>query len=224
MRRAADDCGVTVATGDTKVVARGQCDGMYVNTSGIGEAIAGFDLDPRRIKAGDVILTSGTLGDHGAAVLSVRGGINIENGPASDTAPVHRLVLAAQALAAHVRFMRDPTRGGIASILNESVAGLDCGILLHEESMPLSVGTRAVCAMLGLDPLHVASEGRVVLFCAPEAAKSILKSWRAMPEGCGAAAIGIVTGQPKGRVSIQTVTGGCRLVDVPSGELLPRIC
>jgi hydrogenase expression/formation protein HypE len=223
VRDAAAECGVTVATGDTKVVRRGQCDGMYVNTAGIGRLIAGFAPDRRKIRPGDHVLASGPLGDHGMAVLCARDGIAIENGPASDTGPVHRLVRAAARWAPSVRFMRDPTRGGAATALNEAVEGGDSGILLREGDLPFSPGAQAVAELLGLDPLHVASEGRILLVCAPEVGGEILAAWRGLPEGAGARRIGTATADA-GMVILETVTGGRRLVDVPQGDLLPRIC
>lgn len=223
VRAAADDCGVAVVTGDTKVVARGQGDGLYLNTAGIGTAWTEFELGQERIREGDAVLVSGTLADHGMAVLSVRQNLDFVNGPSSDTGPVHRLVGAIRDLGAAVRFMRDPTRGGAAAVLNECVEGRASGILLVETALPLAPATQAVAEMLGIDPLHAASEGRLILFCAPEAATEILKRWRALPEGAGAARIGTVN-RDAGRVVLETVTGGHRLVDVPRGELLPRIC
>jgi hydrogenase expression/formation protein HypE len=223
VKKAADACEVSVVTGDTKVVARGQCDGLYVNTAGIGELMAGYNLSPDRITGGDHLLVSGPLGDHGMAVLAAREAIRIENGPLSDSAPVHRLVMALQALAPSIRFMRDPTRGGLAAVTNEMVEERPFGLLLKETLLPFSPGARAVAELLGIDPLQVASEGRLVLVCDPAATESILALWRAMPEGRGAVRIGEVTG-PAGRVVMETVTGGRRLVDVPRGELLPRIC
>lgn len=223
VRRAADDCGVEVVTGDTKVVEHGQCDGMYVTTSGIGERMDGFSLGADRVRPGDRVLVSGPLGDHGMAVLAARKNIAIRNGPVSDTAPVHRLVMALQSVAAGIRFMRDPTRGGLAATLNELVEDRPAGILLREPDVPFSAGARAVAELLGLDPLQVASEGRLVLVCGAEAAGAVLARWRALPEGRGAADIGEVTDRG-GRVVMETCTGGRRLVDVPRGELLPRIC
>ena len=223
VKRAADACGVAVVTGDTKVVARGQCDGIYINTAGIGERIEAFELGVQRVVEGDRVLVSGPVADHGMAVMAAREAIGISNGPVSDTGPVHRLVQAAEPWADSVRFMRDPTRGGLASVLNEIVEERPLGILLQETAIPLSAGARAVADMLGLDPLHVASEGRMIMVCASTAADAILKQWHALPEGVGAADIGSVVRQP-GRVLLETVTGGRRLVDVPRGELLPRIC
>ena len=217
------DCGVDVVTGDTKVVSKGQCDGLYINTAGIGALLPGFDLSAGRLQEGDPVLVSGTLGDHGLAVMACRENIAIENGPQSDTAPVHRLVAACAGFAKDVHFMRDPTRGGLASVLNEVVEEADVGISIREDAIPLSAGGRAVTEMLGLDPLHVASEGRMALICSANVAGDILAAWREIPEGAGACCIGKVT-QDCGRVIMQTLTGGRRLVDVPRGELLPRIC
>ncbi len=223
VRAAADACGVTVATGDTKVVARGQGDGLYVNTAGIGLALPEFDLGMERIREGDCVLVSGTLADHGMAVMSARQNMDFTDGPRSDTGTVHRLVLAVRGFGAAVRFMRDPTRGGAAAVLNEMVEGRELGILLKERELPLAPATRAVAEMLGIDPLHAASEGRLILICDREVAPEILARWRAMSEGAGAVCLGTVT-RDRGRVVMETVTGGRRLVDVPRGELLPRIC
>ncbi len=223
VKRAADACGVTVATGDTKVVARGQGDGIYINTAGIGAACPEFSLGVERLREGDRVLVSGTLADHGMAVLAARQELGFGEGLRSDTAPVHRLVRAVRDLGAAVRFMRDPTRGGVATVLNEMVEDRAVGIRLRESNLPLAPATRAVAEMLGIDPLHAASEGRMILVCAPEAETEILRRWRALPEGVGAAAMGTVSAD-KGRVILETLAGGHRLVDVPRGELLPRIC
>lgn len=223
VRAAAADCGVAVVTGDTKVVARGQCDGLYLNTAGIGELMAGFSLGADGIREGDHVLVSGPLGDHGMAVIAARENIRIRNGPRSDTGPVHRLVMAAREWAPGIRFMRDPTRGGLAAVLNEIVEGRSFGLELREADIPFSAGARAVAEMLGMDLLQVASEGRMTAVCDPAAAGKVLAAWRALPEGAGAARIGVASGDA-GRVALETVTGGRRLVDVPRGELLPRIC
>ncbi|MEO5328343.1 MAG: hydrogenase expression/formation protein HypE [Magnetococcus sp. THC-1_WYH] len=223
IQTAAQNCGVVIATGDTKVVRRGQCDGLYITTSGIGEAIPGFSLGLGQVVAGDRILVSGTLGDHGMAVLSVREGLKIENGPVSDSRPVHRLVAGVAAMAAEIRFMRDPTRGGLATVLNEMTVGQPFGILIRACDLPFSPGGRALAEMLGLDLLHVASEGCLVMICSPNVSDAILARWRELPEGREAREIGTVTRQ-SGRVILETVIGGHRVVDVPSGELLPRIC
>jgi hydrogenase expression/formation protein HypE len=227
VERASRRCGVTVATGDTKVVARGQCDGLYVNTAGIGVRLRGFAPTPGRIRAGDRVLASGPLGDHGMAVMALRGGIGVREGPASDVGPVQGLVVAAAPHAGAVHFMRDPTRGGAAAVLNEAVAGRGLTVVLHERDIPVAPATRALADMLGIDVLHVACEGRVLLFCAAEAADGILEAWRPLPEGRHAVVIGGVEeggGIGGERVVLETVAGGRRLVDVPRGELLPRIC
>jgi len=228
VQRRAAECEIRVATGDIKVVGRGQCDGLYVNTSGLGEKLPGFDLGSARIREGDHVLVSGPLADHGAAVLAVRENIRIAGGPVSDTGPVHRLVEAAAGQAASVHFMRDPTRGGPAAVLNEAVEECGLDICLTESDLPFSAGTRAVCELLGMDPLHLASEGRLIAVCDGGAAEEILRIWRDRPEGSGAVRIGTVEAGPApgsgGRVVLETVAGGRRLVDVPRGELLPRIC
>lgn len=223
VKEAAVRCGVNVVTGDTKVVARGQCDGMYINTAGIGRCMPHFHLSTKRLAPGDAVMTSGPLGDHGMAVLAAREGINIRNGPHSDSAPVHHLVKAAHDFADAVKFMRDPTRGGTAAVLNEIVEDSDVGIELQEQALPISPSTNTVAEMLGMDILNVASEGRLLLICSPDAADGILDKWHGLDHGKEAAVIGTVTGD-KARVVLRTMTGGRRLVDVPQGELLPRIC
>jgi hydrogenase expression/formation protein HypE len=223
VRSAADRCEVKVATGDIKVVPRGQCDGMYINTTGLGEAVEGFDLGPDRILPGDRVLVSGTLGDHGMAVMAARESIGIKNGPASDAGPVHRLVKALTDLGPSVRFLRDPTRGGVSAVLNEVTRGRTFGIEVREADLPFSAAGRAVAEMLGMDLLHSACEGRVLLICHPDAADAVVDRWRGLPEGRDAAVVGTVT-EEAGRVTMETVIGSRRLVDMPRGELLPRIC
>ena len=226
LKNAAANCGVKVVTGDTKVVARGQADGIYINTAGIGCAYPDFHFDPASMKDGDRIIVSGPVGDHGAAVLTAREGINLKNGPASDSAPVHRLVEACREFGSEIRFMRDPTRGGLASVLNELVEGRNLDIVLDEESLPVSEGTHAVVEILGLDILQLASEGRAMLVCGPAVCERILEKWRGLKEGEGAVAIGVARGAKgeSGRVALATLAGGERIVGNPRGELLPRIC
>jgi len=223
IKKSADECNVKIVTGDTKVVSKGQCDSIYINSSGIGEALPNFNLSRNFIKKGDKILVSGNIGDHGMAVLAAREGINIENGPKSDTGTVHRLVQAAYKYAKDVRFMRDPTRGGVATVLNEAVSNTEIGILLESSKIPLDPGTSAIAELLGIELLNVACEGRMLLISAAETAEKILAAWKHLPEGKNAAIIGEVNSD-KERVAIKTITGGIRLVDVPMGELLPRIC
>ncbi|HJO95179.1 MAG TPA: hydrogenase expression/formation protein HypE [Victivallales bacterium] len=223
IKLSAKECGVKIVTGDTKVVAKGQCDGIYINTAGIGEAIEGFNLDKNLIKENDCIIVSGNIGDHGMAVLSAREGINIENGPLSDTGSVHRLVQNIQPYAKNIKFMRDPTRGGIASVLNEIVSNTEIGAILDSQKIPVAPGTNSISEILGIDILSVACEGRMLLICSESVSKDILNEWHKFPEGKNAAVIGKINSD-KGRVTLSTVTGGTRLVDVPMGELLPRIC
>jgi hydrogenase expression/formation protein HypE len=224
VRDAAADCGVQVVTGDTKVVGRGQCDGLYANTAGLGELLPGFDLAAARVTPGDRVLVSGPIGDHGLAVMAARHHLGGAGGPRSDSAPVHRLVRALQPFAPAVRFLRDPTRGGLAAVLNELAGDAAVEIALREQDVPVAPPTRALAELLGMDPLHAASEGRVLAVCAPDAADAALAAWRARPEGSGAACCGEVRAAARGRVVLNTLTGGCRLVDIPRGELLPRIC
>lgn len=221
--RAARECDVQVVTGDTKVVARGQCDGIYLNTAGVGEPIAGFALDASRLAVGDRVLVSGSLGDHGMAVMAAREGIELAAGPRSDTAPVHRLVEALTPWAESVKFMRDPTRGGAAAVLAEIVEDRGLDVVLDEAALPCSPGAQAVAEILGMDLLQVASEGRVLVICAATCADAVLGAMRELDEGRGAVAIGRVI-EGRGRVILETGMGGRRLVDVPRGELLPRIC
>lgn len=222
---AARACGIDIVTGDTKVVGRGQCDGLFVNTAGIAEPIAGYALSRDSIRVGDHVLVSGTIGDHGLAVMAARERIAVLGAePRSDSAPVIGLVEAAADVASGVRWMRDPTRGGLAATLNECVRGRPWGIEIIEEQLPVAPTTGAFAELLGIDLLHVASEGRVVAVCAPRVAGEILRRWRDRPDGQTAAQIGVVVGQPSGAVVLRTRMGGRRLVDLPRGELLPRIC
>lgn len=221
VKRAADDCGVQIVTGDTKVVARGQCDGMYINTAGIGRVFEDFTLDETSIIAGDKIIVSGNLGDHGMAVMAAREGFNAGDNLKTDSAPVHRLVQSILPFAKDVRFMRDPTRGGVAATLNEIVGSF--GISLQEASLPFSDAAKSLAEMLGFDLLHVASEGRMMCVCSKDVAQQIVAKWREMPEGQGSVIIGDTT-KEAGRVVLETEIGGRRIIDVPHGELLPRIC
>lgn len=220
---AARQCDVQIVTGDTKVVGRGQCDGMYLITAGIGEQIDAFDLSVNRCQPGDVILVNGTLGDHGMAVMAMRQGFDVGPGLTSDTCTVHTCVEALQPFGNAIRWMRDPTRGGAAAVLNEAIENKAIGVLLHEEKLPFSSGARSIAELLGFDLLNSACEGRLIAVCAADVADKVLTVWQTLQEGQGAAAIGVITDTP-GHVVLETVTGGHRLVDVPHGELLPRIC
>ncbi|CAO5170637.1 hydrogenase maturation protein, carbamoyl dehydratase [Frankia sp. AiPs1] len=225
MGRAAAQVGVRVATGDTKVVERGLADGLYVNTSGIGLVPAGVDIRPARARPGDRILLSGPIGDHGIAVLSVREGLAFGGDLRSDTAPLHGLVdvmLAATRSGVHV--LRDPTRGGLATSLCEIAAAARVGIGFTESAIPVRPAVEAACGFLGLDPLHIANEGRMVAFVAAAEADAVLEAMRAHPGGRDSVLIGTVTAEHPGVVVARTAFGGTRVIDRPLGEALPRIC
>jgi hydrogenase expression/formation protein HypE len=223
VKKAASDCGVQIVTGDTKVVAKGQCDGLYINTAGIGRMLPGFNLNLSNVCAGDAVIVSGNIGDHGMAVMGEREGLLGDSILKTDSAPVHRLVQSILPAASDVRFMRDPTRGGLAAVLNEIVEGSEFGISLNEVDIPFSPQAKGLAEMLGFDLLHVASEGRMLCVCSKDAAPFVLQKWKELPEGKDSAVAGVVSKQA-GRVVLETAIGGQRIVDVPQGELLPRIC
>lgn len=223
---AADSAGVTVVTGDTKVVERGKCDGLFINTACIGEALPEFNLSTACIRPGDVVLANGTLGDHGMAIMAARTGLT-SAAPESDTASVWPCVEALRQWGDGVRFMRDPTRGGTAAVLNEIVSGTQqLGIVIDESQLPVSSRGRAVSEILGIDLLHSACEGRVIAVVSPGIVEKALAAWHPLPAGRDAAVFGRVTDEKDlhGTVAAETLTGGRRIVDVPRGELLPRIC
>lgn len=225
MQRAADAVGVPVVTGDTKVVDRGKGDGVYINTTGIGLVPPGVVISPTRAQPGDVVLISGAIAVHGIAVLSVREGLAFETTLASDSAPLHDLVARLLAVGGeHVHVLRDPTRGGVASALNEIAQVAQVGIRLEEASIPVGDEVRGACEILGLDPLYVANEGKCIAIVAPALAESLLAALRAHLLGREAAIIGQVVADFPGRVYQRSRIGGLRVVDMLSGEQLPRIC
>lgn len=224
MRGAAERCGVSIVTGDTKVVDRGHGDGLYINTAGVGLVGAGVDVRPGRVRPGDAVLVSGDLGRHGVAVLSVREGLAFESPVLSDCAPVHGLAHALLEGGVDVHCLRDPTRGGLASVLNEIAADAGVAIEAEESALPVDEGVAAACEILGLDPLYVACEGRLVAFVAGADGERALELLRERPEGRGAALIGHVQAGPAGAVILRTRMGTRRLLDLLSGEQLPRIC
>lgn len=224
MRTAADRCGVRLVTGDTKVVDRGKADGIFITTSGIGEIPAGIEVHPRRVRPGDAVLVSGDLGRHGIAVMSVREGLQFETPLVSDCGPVHHLAAALLDAGLEVHCLRDPTRGGLASVLNEIATAAGVAIEAEEAAIPVDEAVVAACEILGLDPLYVACEGRLVAFLPAAEADRALALLRAIPEGAGAAVIGRVAAGPSGRVTLRTALGTTRLLDLLSGEQLPRIC
>ena len=226
VRAAAEECGVVIATGDTKVVPKGQCDGLYLTTSGLGEPIAGLEtLGPASVRAGDAVVASGTLGDHGMAVMALRAGWSGAHAPRSDAGSVHRLVeSAARRGGGHIRIMRDPTRGGAAAVLNEWAENQPWGIELQESKLPFSPAAVGVAEAMGLDLLHSPSEGRLLMICDADFAGRLLEDWMKLPEGRHAAVIGRVVKRPHGVVVLRTIPGGQRHLGMPSGEQLPRIC
>ncbi|RRR65732.1 MAG: hydrogenase expression/formation protein HypE [Candidatus Viridilinea halotolerans] len=225
MQAAAQSAGVAIVTGDTKVVERGKGDGIFINTSGIGIIPAGITIDPRRAAAGDLVLLSGPIANHGIAIMSVREGLAFETALESDSAALHGLVAALlAAVGEHVHVLRDPTRGGVASALNEIAQAAGVGISLDETAIPLDEAVRGACEMLGLDPLYVANEGKCLALVAREHGEAALASLRAHPLGQRAAIIGHVQQDRPGRVTLRSRIGGSRVVDMLSGEQLPRIC
>jgi hydrogenase expression/formation protein HypE len=223
IQSAARACQVTVVTGDTKVVPRGAVDKVFINTTGLGKLRPGVQLGTGRIKPGDRILISGTLGDHGLAILAARGGLDFE-GLASDTAPLHEMVGALLMFGAEVRFTRDPTRGGVAGVLHEVVEQIGRDVILNETALPLSPAGRGACELLGLDPLHVANEGKLLAVVAADSAHKVLEVLQAQPLGKNAAIIGQITAAPGRHVLLKSRLGGTRMVEEPSGAPLPRIC
>ena len=224
MARAASVAGVPIATGDTKVVERGAADGLYVTTAGVGVVPPGVELGPQRVRTGDRVLVSGTIGDHGMAVVVARGDLQLEVDLQSDTASVHELTQALLELGDAVRWLRDPTRGGLATALNELAQSAGVSVVLDETSLPLRPAVIGTCEILGIDPLYVACEGRVVAVVAAEACDAALAALRSFPIGTGAAVIGEIRADPAGFVLLDTTFGGSRIVDMLVGDPLPRIC
>lgn len=225
MAAASREAGVPVVTGDTKVVEKGKGDGVFISTTGLGVVPPGVNVGGANARPGDVLLLSGTIGDHGVAVLSQRESLEFETTIASDSAALHTLVAAMlDAAPGGVRVLRDPTRGGLATTLNEIARQSRVGMLLDEVAIPVLPQVDAACELLGLDPLYVANEGKLVAACAPEAAEAVLAAMRAHPRGADAVRIGSVTEDPHHFVQMATRFGGRRVVDWLSGEQLPRIC
>ncbi|MCO6400743.1 MAG: hydrogenase expression/formation protein HypE [Verrucomicrobia bacterium] len=224
MRRAADRAGIALVTGDTKVVDRGKGDKIFINTSGIGFIPEGRAIQPGRAAVGDKILISGQIAVHGIAIMSVREGLEFESEIASDTAPLNSLVEALFAASNNIHVLRDPTRGGATSALSEIAEAAQVGIRLDESSLPISEEVKGACEILGLDPLYVANEGKLLAFVPASDADAILAAMRAHPLGRGAAIIGEVVAEHPRFVTMKTRVGGTRVVEMLSGEQLPRIC
>lgn len=224
MAAAAREAGVPVVTGDTKVVERGKGDGVFITTTGVGVVADGVAWSGRNARPGDVILVSGTLGDHGMAIMAERESLGFESPIVSDTAALHGLIAAMRASGADIHVLRDPTRGGVATTLNEIAQQSGVGMMLQEKALPVKPAVNAACELLGLDPLYVANEGKLLAICAENDAERLLAAMRAHPLGASAAIIGRVHEDPHHFVQMTTAFGGKRIVDWLSGEQLPRIC
>jgi hydrogenase expression/formation protein HypE len=224
MAEAAARCGVAIVTGDTKGVGHGAADGVYVTTTGIGTIPAGRELSAAQVREGDAVLCSGTIGDHGTAVMIARGDLAIEADIASDTAPLDTLVEALLDAAPSTRWLRDATRGGVATVCNELAR--DCGltVVLDEAALPVRPQVAGACELLGIDPLYVANEGKLIAVVAPAEREAALQAMRGHPAGAAAAAIGEIRAEPPGLVVLRTAFGGTRIVDMLVGDPLPRIC
>ena len=224
MKDAAQACGVSIVTGDTKVVPRGAADQIFICTTGIGRLRPGVDLGAHRVRPGDRILVSGTLGDHGLAVLSAREGLDLGDQLRSDSTPLHDLVATLLDSGADVHFLRDPTRGGVAAVLHELVEQSALAVRLDEAALPVSASARGACELLGLDPLHIANEGKLIVVVGAESADAAMNTMRRHPLGSQAAAIGEVIASSSADVLITNRFGQLRIIDELSGAPLPRIC
>lgn len=224
MGAAAKKAGVTIVTGDTKVVERGHGDGCYINTAGVGVVPEGVNIAPSNARPGDVVLVSGTIGDHGMAIMSVREGLEFEAQISSDTAPLNELVEDILKACPDVRVLRDPTRGGLAASLNEIASASNCGIVIEESNLPINSTVQSACEILGFDPMLVANEGKLVCIVPGSAAGDLLLALKSNPFGINAAVIGTVVEDHPGMVIAKTPIGASRVITLPIGEQLPRIC
>ena len=224
MAAAAATAGVSIVTGDTKVVGTGAADGIFISTTGIGVIPSGRTLGPELVQPGDKVLVSGTIGDHGMAVMLARGDLALEADIRSDTAPVNGLVEDLLAAAPGTRWLRDPTRGGVATVCNELARDAGVTVVLEEASLPVTPAVLGACDILGIDPLYVANEGKVVAVVPPDEVDAALAAMRTHPLGCSSAEVGEIAAEPEGIVVLRTGFGGTRIVDMLVGDPLPRIC
>ena len=224
VRAAADEAGVLIVTGDTKVVGHGSCDGIYINTAGVGEMIPGADIAPKNIRSGMDVIVSGFLGDHAATITAARHRLKLPEAIKSDAAPLNGLVKEMLRAVPEIACLRDPTRGGAAATLNELAMQSGTGILLDEEAIPVRPEVESVCELLGFEPLYLANEGKLIAFVPAERTEALLDVMHAHPYGKEARRIGVVTDKAPGQVAMKTALGGIRIVDMPTGSLVPRIC
>lgn len=224
MRKAADEAGVYIVTGDTKVVNKGSADGIFINTAGVGERIDGVDISPYNAKPGQNIIVSGYLGDHAATIMALRHQLELPDTVKTDCAPLNHLVADMLEAAPDIAVLRDPTRGGTAAVLNEIAEQAKVGILLEEDAIPVREEVRGFCDILGLDPLYLANEGKLIAFVNDEDTDKVLDIMRRNKYGKHAKVIGKVVDKAIGEVGLRTAVGGIRIVDMPQGEQIPRIC
>ncbi|MBN2044755.1 MAG: hydrogenase expression/formation protein HypE [Anaerolineales bacterium] len=225
MRESAEEAGIQIVAGDTKVVEKGKADGLYITTAGFGEIIPyPHPIGGQHAQPGDRVILSGTLGDHGIAVLGARGDLGFESDVKSDIAPLNHLIHAILQVSDKVHVLRDPTRGGLATSLNEIAKQSQVGIILDEKTIPVKPAVQSACEMLGFDPLYIANEGKLIVICAAEDEEKVLATMRKTDDGQQAIAIGEIITDPPGRVLMKTLIGSHRVVDILAGELLPRIC
>jgi len=224
MKAAAEEAGVEIISGDTKVVAHGDADGLYISTTGVGWLDPDLQIGGDQARPGDQVIISGSIGDHGIAILEARGELGFKTNLKSDTAPLNQLVSAMLAVSKNIHVLRDPTRGGVATTLNEIAQQSNLGIILDESSLPIKPAVAAACEMLGFDPLYIANEGKLVALVDPDDTQKVLEAMRQTRYGSDAAVIGQVEKEPRGRLLMKTGFGSSRIVDVLAGEILPRIC
>ena len=222
MKAAAEESGVKIVTGDTKVVAKGQCDGIFINTAGIGEIIGGTKINPQSVEVGMKVIVSGTIGDHAASILANRHGLNLDL--KSDCAPLAGLAAEVLRIAPTIPTLRDPTRGGVAAVLNEIAEASNVGIIIEEDKLPIREEVRGVCDILGFDVLELANEGKFIAFVPNDKVDAVLNIMHHHHYGVNAAVIGEVTSESRGNVGLRTSIGSIRVVDMPLGAIVPRIC
>lgn len=224
MKITAEEAGIKIVTGDTKVVGKGQCDGIFINTAGIGEIIDGVEISAKKIRAGMKILISGTIGDHATTILAERHGLKIPGSLKSDCAPLNKMIFEMLEVEKNIAMLRDATRGGISAVLNEIAQAAKVGILLEENKIPIREEVRGICDILGFDALELANEGKIIAVVPENSAEKILEVMKKNIYGKNSAVIGEIVENSPGKVGLKTNLGGVRIVDMPVGNLVPRIC